>query len=89
MSCPRSVNTRSSFRNINDVVCHDGGAVRYKTRRECLKSALYLRLKKLKVFKIVKGGDPLGFLKVQFVANYVKNEGGPFADTKKFPEKVS
>ena len=42
------------------------------TRRERLKSALYVKLKQCKVFKIVKGG-PLGFLKVQFVAKYQKN----------------
>ena len=40
------------------------------TRRERLKSALYQRLKKRKVFKLVKGGDPSGFLKFQFVAKF-------------------
>ena len=39
------------------------------TRRECLKSALYLGLKKRKYFEPVKGG-PFGLLKVQFVAKY-------------------
>ena len=39
----------------------------FLTRRERLKSALYLRLKKRKVFKSVKG-DPFDFLKIQFVA---------------------
>ena len=39
------------------------------TRRERLKSARYLRLKKRKVFEIVKGGS-LGFLKIQFAAKY-------------------
>ena len=39
------------------------------TKRERLKSAL----KKRKVFKIVKGGDPFGFFKIQFVAKYQKN----------------
>ena len=34
--------------------------LRFKTRRERLKSAPYLRLKKLKLFEIVKGG-PFGF----------------------------
>ena len=43
---------------------------------ERLKSALYLRLKKRKVFKIVKGA--LDFLKIQFVAKYQKTEGGLF-----------
>ena len=42
---------------------------------ERLKSALYLRLKKRKVFKTVKGG-PFGFLKIQFFAKYQKIEGG-------------
>ena len=42
-----------------------------KTRRERLKSALYLRLKKRKAFKIAKGG-PLGFLKLQLAAKYQK-----------------
>ena len=46
-----------------------------QTRRERLKSAPYPRLKKRKVFKIVQGGDSLGFLKIQFVAKYQKNEG--------------
>ena len=31
------------------------------------------KLKKRKVFKIVKGGDPFSFLKIQFVAKYQKN----------------
>ena len=44
-----------------------------KTRRERLKSALYLRLKQRKAFKIVEGG-PLGFLKIQSVAKKSKNE---------------
>ena len=43
----------------------------HTTRRERLKSALYLRLKKRKVFKTVKG-DPSRFLKIQFVAKYQK-----------------
>ena len=30
--------------------------------------SLYLRLKKRKVFKIVKGGYPFDFLKLQFAA---------------------
>ena len=52
------------------------------TRRERLKSALYLRLKKRKVFKIVKR-DPLGFLKVQFVAKYQKKMKGEIKYSKK------
>ena len=33
-------------------------------------------------------GDPLGFLKIQFVAKYrKKNEGGPFGDIKKLLKK--
>ena len=54
------------------------------TRRERLKSALCLRLKKRKVFKIVhvqKGGT-LSTLKIQFVANTKKIEGEPL-ETKK------
>ena len=48
------------------------GAWRKKrARREHLMSALYLRLKKRKVFKVVKGG-PFDFLKIQFVAKYQK-----------------
>ena len=42
-------------------------------RRERLKSALCLRLKKRKVFENCKRGDPLGFLKIQFVAKYQNN----------------
>ena len=34
------------------------------------------KAQKRKVFKIVKGGQPLGFLKIQFVAKYPKIEGG-------------
>ena len=59
----------------------------FKTKRERLKSALYLRFKNRKVFKIVKGG-PSGFLKVQFAAKYQKIEGGPFGD-EKYSEKIA
>ena len=56
------------------------------SQQERLKSALYLRLDKRKIFKIVKGG-PLGFLKIQFVSKYQKkSKGDPFA-TKKFEKK--
>ena len=34
-----------------------------------------------------KRGDPLGFLKIQFVAKYQKIEGGPFGDIKKLSKK--
>ena len=46
--------------------------LKWQTRRERLKSALYLRLKKRKVFKIVKRGVST-FLKIQSVAKYQKN----------------
>ena len=46
-----------------------------RTRRERLKSALHLRLKKRKSFQNCKKRDPLGFLKLQFPAKYQKNEG--------------
>ena len=35
-----------------------------------------------------KRGDPLGFLKRQFVSKFQKKEGGPFGDIKKFSKKV-
>ena len=48
------------------------------TSREQPKSALYLRL------KIIKRGDPLGFVKLQLVAKYEKKiKGGPLGDLKK------
>ena len=34
-----------------------------------------------------KRGNPLGFLKIQFVAKYQKIEGGPFGDIKKLSKK--
>ena len=54
------------------------------TRRERLKSALYLRLKKRNAFKTVKGEKPSGFLKIQFVAKYQKNWRGDPLKAKKF-----
>ena len=48
--------------------------LRNSTRRERLKSALYLRLKVREVFEIVKG-DHLGSLKIQFVAKYLNRRG--------------
>ena len=59
-----------------------------KTRRERLRWALYLRLKKRKVFEIVKG-DPFDFLKIQLVANYQKKlkRGRPFGRQKKSKKK--
>ena len=58
------------------------------TRRERLKSALYLRLKRRKVFKIVKGG-PFTLFQIKFVAKYQKKlKGGPFGD-KKIRKKVA
>ena len=61
------------------------------TRRERLKSALYLRLKKGKAqsFENCERVDPFGFLKIQFVAKYLKKiEGGPFGDIKKRHQKI-
>ena len=56
----------------------------FRTRRERLKSALYLRLKKRKVLKIVKG-DSFNFLKIQFVAKYQENwKGTLWRHSKKF-----
>ena len=54
-----------------------------QTRRECLKLALYLRLKKRKVFTILKG-DHFGFLKIQFVAKYPVASGDSLVTLKKF-----
>ena len=60
-----------------------GSQVEILTSRERPKSALYLRL------KIVKKGDPLGFVKLQLVAKYEKKlQGGPLGILKKFPEKT-
>ena len=56
------------------------------TRRERLKSALYLRLKKRKVFKIVKW-ESFDFLKIQFVAKYQENWRGDPLETLKKIEK--
>ena len=66
----------------NTVVCNErrkphtshylSRPVAIKTRRERLKSALYLRLKKRKVFKLVKG-DLCDFLITQSVAKYRRN----------------
>ena len=58
-----------------------------RTSWERPKSALYLRLKQRKVFEIAKG-DPLGFLKLQFVSKYEKMEGGPFGDNVTVPKSV-
>ena len=60
----------------------------FRTSRQRPKLALYLRLKNRKVFNIVKKGDRLGFLKLQFVAKYQKFEGGPFGDKKNNSKKV-
>ena len=56
------------------------------TRRERLKSALYLRLKKGKAqsFENCERVDPFGFLKIQFVAKYLKKlKGDPLETLKK------
>ena len=53
-----------------------------KTRRERLKSALYLRLKKRKAFKIAKGG-PFGLFETSVGCKISKNlKEGHFADKK-------
>ena len=68
-----SCSNSSSFRS-------DSHTQILRTRRECLNSALYLRLKKRKVFKTVTG-DPSGFLKVQFVAKDFKKTEGDTLET--------
>ena len=57
-----------------------------KTRRERLKSALYLGTKNAKFLKLKKG-DALGFLKIQFVVKYQKNEGP--LETKNFRKSLT
>ena len=59
-------------------------------RRERLKSVLYLRLKKRKVFTIVKGGGHFRLFENPVCCEISKkNEGGPFGHIKirKFFEK--
>ena len=53
------------------------------TRRERLKSALYLRLKRRQVFKIVKGGTFQTFSNLVCCKVSKKLKGGPFGDIKK------
>ena len=55
-----------------------------QTRRERLKSALYLRLKKRKVFKIVKGGTISAFRKSSLLQNIKKMKEGLWRHLKKF-----
>ena len=78
------------------------GGKKNQTRRERLKSALYIRLKKRKTFlklelfvfgkccivpKNVKGG-PFGFINKQSVAKYKKTRrGDPFETLKNFGKK--
>ena len=57
-----------------------------KTRRERLKSALYLRLKKRKVFKIVKGGPFRLFENPVCCKISKKIEGDPLETFKKIPK---
>ena len=71
----------SSPQHLKVVMTNQVLSMQTKTSREPPKSALYLRLKKRNVFKIVKG-DPLGCLKFQFVAKYLKNEGTLWRNTK-------
>ena len=54
-----------------------------KTRLERLKSALYQRLKRSKVLKIVKGG-PFRLFQIQFVAKYQKSRRGYPLETNRF-----
>ena len=56
-----------------DVLLGKNLAVQSYTKRERLKSALYLRLKKRKDFKIVKG-YPLGILKSQLSARKIEGD---------------
>ena len=51
------------------------------------KSALYLMLQKREAFKIVKKGNPLGFVKLQFVGKKGKTEEASIGDFKK-SEKI-
>ena len=57
-----------------------------RTRRERLKSALYLCLKERKVFKIVKGG-PFVLFESPVVAKYQKMKGVHFGDIEKVSKK--
>ena len=69
------LNLQTDLAKINDWFCYNKLTIntdKCETRQERLKSALYLRLKKREVFKIVKG-DSFGFLKIQFVAKYQEN----------------
>ena len=60
----------------------------WRESRERPKSGLFLRLKKRKVFKIVKG-DPSSFLKLQFLAKYEKKLKGNHLETLKvFRQKI-
>ena len=54
------------------------------TSRKQPKSTLYLKLKKCKVFKILKGG-PFGLFEIP---KYGKNEGGPLEILKKIGKKT-
>ena len=58
------------------------------TIRERLKSALYLRLKKRKIFEIVNEGTLSNFRKSSLLQNIEKLEGRPFGDIK-FSKKKS
>ena len=53
------------------------------TSRELPKSVLNLRLKKRKVFKIVKEGIPWDFLAAILLQNIETNEVGPFGAIQK------
>ena len=65
----------SNMTGLSTNHCDSKSGSKVLTRRERLKSVLYLRLKVRKVLKIVKGGhfSTLDFLKTQSVAKYQKS----------------
>ena len=58
--------------------------VGYRNKTRTSKVGAISKAQKAKVLKIVRA---LGFLKIQFVAKDLKNEGGPVRDIEKFSEK--
>ena len=75
------------------------GLTKKETRRERLKSALFLRLKKRKTFFLEKNlkflniflskNDPLGFINIHSVAKFKKLEGGTLWGHKNVSQKRS
>ena len=78
----------------NDEVTRVCEMKKKQTRLVRLMSALYLRLKKRKIFKIVKGAFGL-LLKPSFLQNIKKSEGRflwrqkKFEKSRKMPEKIN